>query len=68
MNILLVKVILRLMVSRPVRLGIGPPPGAYNQIVITVEHLRSSYCGAPSLTRGRVCNLQKQKKKTNSIV
>jgi hypothetical protein len=30
---------------------------APNQICITVGHLQSSYCGAPSLTRGWVCNL-----------
>jgi hypothetical protein len=30
---------------------------ADHQIYIAVGHLRSSCCGAPSLTRGRVCNL-----------
>jgi hypothetical protein len=33
---------------------------AHNQIFITVGHLWSSCCGAPSLTRGRVCNLLAQ--------
>jgi hypothetical protein len=46
-----VQVILRPSVSRPVRLGVGP------HIFITVGHLRSSCCGAPSLTIGRVGNL-----------
>jgi hypothetical protein len=33
------------------------PPGAHDQIFITVWHLRSCFCEAPSLTRGRVCLL-----------
>jgi hypothetical protein len=33
------------------------PFGAHDQIFITVGHLESSCCGAPSMTRGRVCNL-----------
>jgi hypothetical protein len=48
-----VQVILRPTVGRPVCLGVGPP----DQIFISVGHLRSSYCEAPSLTRGRVCKL-----------
>jgi hypothetical protein len=31
------------------------PSGAHDQIFITVWQLRSCFCGAPSLTRGRVC-------------
>jgi hypothetical protein len=33
------------------------PSGAYDKIFITVWQLRSCFCGAPSLTRGRVCLL-----------
>jgi hypothetical protein len=33
------------------------PSEAHDQIFITAVHLRSSCCGAPYLTRGRVCNL-----------
>jgi hypothetical protein len=46
---------LRPTVSRPVYLGIKHPSGAYDQIFITVGQLRVSWCGALSLTRGRVC-------------
>jgi hypothetical protein len=33
------------------------PSGAHDQIFITVLHLWSCFCGAPSLTRRRVCLL-----------
>jgi hypothetical protein len=49
-----VKVTLLLMDSQSVSLGVEPPSGAHDQIFFTVWHLRSGFCGAPSLTRGRV--------------
>jgi hypothetical protein len=48
---------LRPTVSRRVCPGFGHPPGAHEQMSITVRHLRCSYCEAPALTRGRICNL-----------
>jgi hypothetical protein len=33
------------------------PSGAHDQIFITVVHFGFVFCGAPSLTRGRVCLL-----------
>jgi hypothetical protein len=33
------------------------PSGAHDQICITIWQLQSCFCGAPSLTRGRVCRL-----------
>jgi hypothetical protein len=49
---------LRPTVTQPVCLGIKHPSGAYDQIFITVRQLRVCWCGALSLTRGRVCRLQ----------
>jgi hypothetical protein len=46
-----VKVTLRLTVSQSLSLGVEP------HIFITGWQLRSCFCGAPSLTRGRVCLL-----------
>jgi hypothetical protein len=54
----LVESMLRPTVSQPVFLGIKHPSWAYNQIVITVRQLRVCWCGALSLTRGRVYRLQ----------
>jgi hypothetical protein len=48
---------LRSTVSWPGCLGVRPLYWTHDQIFITVRHLQSSCCGAPSLTRGLVCNL-----------
>jgi hypothetical protein len=48
-------------VSRPVRLGVRHPSGTGDQFLFLLEiffrQLRVCYFVAPSLTRGRVCNL-----------
>jgi hypothetical protein len=33
------------------------PSGAHDEVFITFSQLRSCFCGAPSLTRGRICLL-----------
>jgi hypothetical protein len=56
-----VKVTLRLTASQSVCLGVGHPFGAHDQILLFlsfVGKLLFSSPWAPSLTRGRVCNLQ----------
>jgi hypothetical protein len=56
-----VEVKLRPTVSRRVRLGVRHPSGARDQFFFLLEillrQLRNCYFVAPSLTRGRVCNL-----------
>jgi hypothetical protein len=56
-----VEVNLRPTVSRPVCLGVRRPSGTFDQFFFLLEnpfrHLRVCYFVAPSLTRGRVCNL-----------
>jgi hypothetical protein len=56
-----VEVKLRATVSQSVRLGVRHPSGTSNQFVFLLEiffiQLRVCYFVAPSLTRGRVCNL-----------
>jgi hypothetical protein len=53
-----VKVTLRLTVSQSVSLGVEPHLGLMTKyLAITIWQLRSCFCGAPSLTRERVCLL-----------
>jgi hypothetical protein len=55
------KVTLRPTISRPVRHGVRRPSGTCDQFFFLLEilfrQLRVCYFIAPSLTRGRVCNL-----------
>jgi hypothetical protein len=56
-----VEVTLRPAVSRPVCLGVRRPSGTHDQFFFLLEiffrQLRICYFVAPSLMRGRVCNL-----------
>jgi hypothetical protein len=56
-----VKVTLRQTISRPVRLGVRRPSGTRDQffylLEIFFETVTVCYVVAPSLARGRVCNL-----------
>jgi hypothetical protein len=57
-GIVKVKVTLRLTIGQSVsKSWCRAPFRAHDQIFITVWQLRSCFCGAPSVTRGRVCFL-----------
>jgi hypothetical protein len=50
-----VKVTLRLTVSQPVSLGVEPHLGLMTRYLLLFDRYGVVFCGAPSLTRGRVC-------------
>jgi hypothetical protein len=53
-----VKVVLHPTVSRPICLAVKHPSGVQDQLLLLSSSLLVCWCGAPSLTRGRVCRLQ----------
>jgi hypothetical protein len=63
-----VKVMLQQTVSRPVCLHIKHPPGAQDQICITVIQLQVCWCGAPYMMRGWVCHLQLLLALTSTVI
>jgi hypothetical protein len=52
-----VKVTLRLTVSQSVSLGVEPHLGLMTRYLLLLHSYGLVFCGAPSLTRGRVCLL-----------
>jgi hypothetical protein len=50
-----VKVTLRLTVSQSVSLGVEPHLGLMTRYLVMFDSCGLFFCGAPSLTRGRVC-------------
>jgi hypothetical protein len=54
---LTVEVTLRLTVSQSVSLGVEPHLGLMTRYILLFDNYGLCFCGAPSLTRGRVCLL-----------